>query len=95
MAVAPAVRGLHALAAVEALSLVVLVGNRALVGSDGLPSLLGPLHGSCYLGVIALAFALRADLGLQPRAAWWAVLPGVGGLVVWWLARRSATMAAP
>jgi hypothetical protein len=95
VAAPPAVRGLHVLATVEALSLVVLAGNRVLVGSDGLPSLLGPLHGFCYLGVVALAFALRADLGLPPRAAWWAVLPGVGGLVVWWLSRRSATMTAP
>ena len=94
MVASPAVRALHVLAVVEALSLVALVGNRALVGSDGLPSLVGPLHGACYLAVVALAFAQRRELGLPSRAAWWSVLPGVGGLVLWWLSRGSGTMAA-
>lgn len=78
-------------AALEAVSLLLLLGNRATVGSDGLPALVGPLHGLCYVVVIALSFSL-----LPRRTAWWSVVPGVGGLVAWWLGRRrSGTMTAP
>lgn len=90
-------RGLHALALAEAVSLVVLVGNRASLDSDALPALVGPLHGLCWLMVIALSFGLD----LPRRTAWWSVLPGAGGLVVWWLTRtrthtrtRTRTMEA-
>jgi hypothetical protein len=79
----PTLRGLHALALVEALSLLALVGNLLTVGDDDLPALLGPLHGLCWLLVIALSFGL----GLPRRTAWWSVLPGAGGLVVWWRTR--------
>jgi hypothetical protein len=86
-----ALRGLHVLAFIEALSLLVLVGNLLTVGDDDLPALLGPLHGLCWLLVIALSFGL----GLPRRTACWSVLPGAGGLVVWWRTRaRGAGTAA-
>lgn len=83
-------RALHVLAVVEALSLVALVGNRLTVGSDDLPALVGPLHGLCWLLVVALSFGL----GLPRPTAWWSVLPGAGGLVVWWRTRGATAVAA-
>ncbi len=78
-------RCFRAAAVAEALTLAVLLLNRLTVGADPVAGLVGPVHGSAYLAVIALAWLG----GLPRRARLLAVIPGIGGL----LADRAATTA--
>ncbi len=79
-------RWLRVAAVVEAVTLAVLLLNRLTVGADPVAGLVGPVHGSAYLAVIALAWLG----GLPRRARLLALVPGIGGL----LADRAATAAA-
>ncbi len=79
-------RWLRVAAVVEAVTLAVLLLNRLTVGADPVAGLVGPVHGSAYLAVIALAWLG----GLPRRTRLLALVPGIGGL----LADRAATAAA-
>ncbi|MDR7273689.1 DUF3817 domain-containing protein [Catenuloplanes atrovinosus] len=70
---------LRVAAAVEALSLLVLLANLATVHIDGVASLMGPIHGCAYLFVIIAAFRLP---GLTRAARLSSLVPGIGGLLV-------------
>ena len=72
-------RLLRAAAAVEALSLLVLLVNLATAHVDAIASLMGPIHGCAYLFVIIAAFRLP---GLTRAARLRALVPGIGGLLV-------------
>ena len=76
-AVANPGRWFRTAAVVEALTLAVLLLNRLTLGADPVAGLVGPVHGSAYLAVIALAWLG----GLPRRARWLAVVPGIGGLL--------------
>lgn len=80
------VRWLRIAGIVEVATLLALLTNRFTVHWDVLTSSFGPLHGTAYLAVIALALLVP---GLPRAARWWAVVPGVGGL----LAVRAANRA--
>lgn len=69
-------RTLKIAAAVEALTLVLLLANLVTVHEPELSSLLGPVHGTAYLIAIAAAFA-----AIPARARWLALIPGIGGLL--------------
>ena len=76
-------RALKIAAAVEALTLVLLLGNLVTVHVPELSSLLGPVHGTAYLITIAAALA-----AIPTRARWLSLIPGIGGLLA--LSRPSA-----
>ncbi|WP_181779875.1 DUF3817 domain-containing protein [Pseudonocardia pini] len=69
--------GLRWAAALEALSLLVLLLNLLTVHLRPVTQLAGPLHGTAYLAVIALTVALT-----RGRARWLALVPGIGGGLV-------------
>ncbi|MBG6092778.1 hypothetical protein [Actinomadura viridis] len=71
-------RTLRIAAAVEAVSLAILLVNLATVHAEVITSLGGPVHGTSYLAVIAAAWLAPA----APAARWRALVPGVGGLLV-------------
>ncbi|MGH4031666.1 DUF3817 domain-containing protein [Actinomycetota bacterium Odt1-20B] len=72
-------RTLRIAATAEALSLAALLVNLFTAHVPSLSALLGPLHGTAYLVVIASAWALpRAT---APGARWRAVVPGIGGVL--------------
>lgn len=64
-------------ARVEALSLLVLLGNLATVHVSWIATLLGPLHGCAYLLVIGTVLQTTHDR----RARWLSLVPGIGGLL--------------
>ncbi|SFP97903.1 hypothetical protein K8Z49_07235 [Actinomadura madurae] len=70
-------RALRIAAAAEAVSLVVLLVNLATVHAPAVSSLIGPLHGTAYLAVIALTLLEPPVPGARLRA----VVPGIGGLL--------------
>lgn len=72
-------RLLRIAAAVEALSLVVLLTNLATVHAEPVASLTGPIHGCAYLFVIIAAFRLP---GLSRGTRLSSLVPGIGGLLV-------------
>ncbi|MFH8289063.1 hypothetical protein [Streptomyces sp. NPDC018059] len=74
------VRTLRFAAAAEAASLVLLLGNLFTVHAPALSALLGPLHGTAYLVVIAATWT--AASAAAPGTRWRALVPGVGGLLV-------------
>ena len=77
-------RWLRVTAAVEAATLLLLLGNLATLHLDAVAALAGPVHGLAWLATIAIAFLLPL-----PRAArLLSVVPGVGGLLA---LRRAAT----
>jgi hypothetical protein len=78
----PELRWLTVASIAEAVTLVVLLVNRASVHLPAVTSAVGPLHGFVYLVTIATAFL--APLATRTRLL--ALVPGVGGL----LALRSA-----
>nr|WP_218888544.1 hypothetical protein [Saccharopolyspora hordei] len=51
--------------------------NLVTVHVDEVSALLGPVHGTAYLVVIAATFLVPAP----PSARWLAVVPGVGGFL--------------
>ncbi|WP_223779075.1 hypothetical protein [Streptomyces sp. 135] len=73
-------RTLRFAAAAEAASLVLLLGNLFTVHAPALSALLGPLHGTAYLVVIAATWT--AASAAAPGTRWRALVPGVGGLLV-------------
>ena len=82
-------RTLRSAAAVEALSLVVLVLNLATVHIAALASMLGPIHGCAYLITIALTWPITKDATARALS----FVPGFGGLLV--LRRLQATPPQP
>jgi hypothetical protein len=64
---------------IEAMSLAVLLTNRATAHVDVITSSVGPIHGLAYLTVIGLAFTLP---GLAGRTRLLGLIPVVGGLVL-------------
>ncbi len=82
----PELRWLTVASVVEAVSLLVLVLNRASVHLPAVASAVGPLHGFAYLATIATAFLVP----LATRSRLLALVPGIGGQ----LALRSARAPA-
>lgn len=83
-------RALRIAAGVEAASLVILLVNLVTVHTRAISGLVGPLHGTAYLVVVATTL-------LTPTAAvagtrWRAAVPGIGGLLV---LRRIRLTAVP
>lgn len=70
-------RALRIAAAVEALSLAVLLGNLATVHHPTVTGIGGPVHGTAYLMVIASALLIPAESAVR----WLTLVPGVGGLL--------------
>jgi hypothetical protein len=73
-------RPLRIAAAVELLSLAVLLVNLATVHWAPLSSLIGPVHGCAYLFVVVLAF--RGSSSARVRLIAW--IPGLGGALATW-----------
>jgi hypothetical protein len=76
---------LHAAAAAELLSLLVLLLNLATIHHPAITSLGGPVHGSAYLFVVILTMAAPEP---SARARLLALIPGVGGLLATRALRR-------
>lgn len=76
----PLVRGLTWVAAVESMTLLLLLVNLATVHVAAVASAVGPLHGTAYLAGIALTWTRPTTT----RARLLAIIPAVGA----WLARR-------
>ena len=76
----------------EALTLVVLFGNRALTHNEVVASAVGPVHGICYLLLLLLA-ALATHMSRVAR--WLSVVPGVGGLLSVLVEQRRRAAAPP
>ncbi|GLY19032.1 hypothetical protein LWF15_15335 [Kineosporia rhizophila] len=74
---AGALRGLRAAAAVEALSLVMLLLNLATVHVAALASALGPIHGCAYLIAVVLTWTITKEK--TTRA--FSIVPGFGALL--------------
>ncbi|PRY45247.1 DUF3817 domain-containing protein [Umezawaea tangerina] len=72
-------QALRIAAAVELVSLVLLLTNLFTVHWRGVSSLLGPTHGCAYLFVVVLAFRWDAA---TTRTRLLSLVPGVGGLLV-------------
>ncbi|NYI05792.1 hypothetical protein [Allostreptomyces psammosilenae] len=85
-------RTLRIAAGVEAASLALMLLNLFTVHVEAASSLLGPLHGTAYLVVIATAWPAANATGAGPGARWLAVIPGIGGLLA--LRRLDAHAAA-
>ena len=81
-------RPLAAAATVETLSLAALLTNLVTAHVPWIAPALGPVHGSCYLVVIALAWQLPAPARVRALS----LVPAVGGLLV---LRRLRTAATP
>lgn len=80
----PAMIVLRVLSALELISLVVILTNRFTIHLPVVTSTGGPLHGLFYVSTILLVLFLPL-----PRASkWLAVVPGVGGVLALWRARR-------
>lgn len=73
-------RTLRLAAAVEMVSLVILLGNLLTTHTRAVAALVGPLHGMAYLVIVVTALLTSAALPSGVR--WRAVIPGVGGLLV-------------
>lgn len=81
-------RVLQGSAALELLTLTVLVGNVVLAHDPGVASAVGPVHGLAYVTTIGSALLLDG----APRAARWLTLvPGVGGMLADRVLRRHET----
>lgn len=72
------VRTLRIAAAVEAISLVVLLANVFTVHAEPVTSLCGPLHGTAYL--VAIAMTWGAPAAASSGARWLAFIPGFGAM---------------
>lgn len=72
-------RTLRIAAGAEAASFAVLLGNLLTTHAQAITTLVGPLHGTAYLVVIAVTFL--ASSAASPGARWRAAIPGVGGLL--------------
>lgn len=72
-------RWFRVVAAVELVSLLVLLANLATVHLPAISSLAGPTHGCAYLVVVVATLRDPAATTTTKVMAW---LPGVGGLLV-------------
>ncbi|MFP8942681.1 hypothetical protein ACLIYM_14790 [Streptomyces fenghuangensis] len=72
-------RTLRIAAGAEAATLAVLLANLLTVHARPVTSLAGPLHGTAYLLVIAATWQATTAAGTGAR--WYALVPGVGGLL--------------
>jgi hypothetical protein len=79
---------LRVMVVVESLTIAVLLLNLATVHVEAVAGIVGPVHGTAYLVVIALVLSHH---GASRRARWLAVIPVVGG----WLALRELGSPAP
>ncbi|MGV9310352.1 hypothetical protein ACWENQ_40985 [Nonomuraea sp. NPDC004354] len=77
-------------AAVELVSLIVLLGNLATVHLPAISSLAGPVHGCAYLFSVVAAARDRQRTLTAVALAW---LPGIGGLLALRLLDRTAERA--
>jgi hypothetical protein len=75
------VRALRLTVVLESLTIAGLLLNLATAHVEWLASIVGPLHGTAYLAVIALVVSIP---GSSRKARWLAVVPVLGG----WLALR-------
>lgn len=75
----------------ELVSLVVILTNRFTVHVPVVTSTGGPVHGLLYVSTILLALILP----IPRKAKWFAVIPGVGGVLALWWARRVASHVEP
>ncbi|PPF87499.1 hypothetical protein C5E07_16260 [Pseudoclavibacter sp. RFBJ3] len=72
--------------ALELISLIAILTNRFTLQSPMITSTGGPIHGLLYVSTILFALLLPF-----PRSAkWLAAIPGIGGLLTLWRARRVA-----
>ncbi|MEU9205988.1 DUF3817 domain-containing protein [Streptomyces sp. NPDC048332] len=85
------VRSLRIAAAVEAVSLLVLLANVLTVHAAPVTSLCGPLHGTAYL--VALAMTWVAP-GASSGARWLALIPGIGAMLALRRLRETCGAAA-
>ncbi|MET8680878.1 hypothetical protein ABZW18_25675 [Streptomyces sp. NPDC004647] len=72
-------RTLRIAAGAEAASLAILLGNLLSTHTQAITALLGPLHGTAYLVVIAATWMIPP--ATSPGARWRALIPGIGGLL--------------
>jgi hypothetical protein len=72
------VLALRIAAGLEAVSLAVLLINLFTAHVPAISALVGPVHGTAYLGAIAATWLAQAA---AHGARWRAVIPGVGGLL--------------
>ncbi|MFD7239853.1 hypothetical protein ACFWAT_31665 [Streptomyces syringium] len=72
-------RMLRIAAGAEAASFAVLLGNLLTTHTQAITTLVGPLHGTAYLVVIAAASMVPS--AAAPGARWRAAVPGAGGLL--------------
>jgi hypothetical protein len=72
---------LRVMVVVESLTIGVLLLNLATVHVEAVAGIVGPVHGTAYLVVIALVLSLP---GATRKARWLAAIPVAGG----WLALR-------
>jgi hypothetical protein len=80
-------RILRLTAAIESVTLLLLVLNLVTVHVAAIGSAIGPVHGAAYVTTLICAWLLRhRAIGI----IWWALIPGIGGL----LAVRSLTRTA-
>ncbi|SFL80210.1 hypothetical protein SAMN05192584_12768 [Streptomyces pini] len=84
-------RTLRIAAGAEAATLAVLLANLLTVHARPVTSLTGPLHGTAYLVVIAATW--QATTAADTGARWYALVPGLGGLLA--LRRIRETPAPP
>jgi hypothetical protein len=87
------VRTLRIAAGAEAVTLVVLLGNLLSTHAQAITTLLGPLHGTAYLVVIAATSTIPA--ATAPGARWRALIPGIGGLLAVRRIRNRAQAGQP
>lgn len=73
------VRTLRIAAGAEAVSLAALLGNLLSTHTQAITALVGPLHGTAYLVVIAATW--MTPPAASSGARWRALIPGVGGLL--------------
>lgn len=69
---------LTVLALLEPVTLAVLLLNVSTLHVPAVAHVFGPIHGTCYLGVIVVALLLD---GLPARARLLSLVPGLGGLL--------------
>ena len=77
-------RWLRIAAAVEAISLKLLIINLVTAHLPAVTSVIGPIHGGAWLATIAIAFLIP----IPPVPRWTSILPGIGGLIALHLTTR-------
>lgn len=80
----PELRWLRLMSLVEVATLLILVVNLVTLHHAQVAAGVGPLHGFAYLATIATSFLLPLPRSIRA----WTFLPGVGGILAVWRARR-------